>query len=236
MPENIDFLAGVRPSYPEVLLDDAMENLATFFDYAVNDYGAEGDELAGLLAMSETGKAFGCGDPRYICGMSGFELFVALDRENGYAGGRLPEPTARFDRTPEYWVGWAVAYVQWRLGISFEALFQVAPYSRLHELYAVAHEADCDWLALRLAGWMKTAYGPTRLAASRLRLGLSQRDLARQSGVSLRSIQMYEQRNKDINKAQAQTLQSLARTLNVGVEQLLEPGVLSVKLPSEFAA
>lgn len=42
------------------------------------------------------------------------------------------------------------------------------------------------------------------------------------SGVSLRSIQMYEQRKNDIDKAQGQTLYKLAATLGCTIEDLLE--------------
>ena len=53
-------------------------------------------------------------------------------------------------------------------------------------------------------------------------IGLSQSKLADEAGVSLRSIQMYEQRNKDINKAQALTVVKIARALGCEVEDLLE--------------
>ena len=52
--------------------------------------------------------------------------------------------------------------------------------------------------------------------------GISVDQLARRSGVSLRSIQMYEQRNKDINKASAETLYRLARVFGCRMEDLLE--------------
>ena len=42
-------------------------------------------------------------------------------------------------------------------------------------------------------------------------------------GVGLRSIQMYEQRNKDINRAEAVSLLKLARALGCEMEDLLEP-------------
>lgn len=51
---------------------------------------------------------------------------------------------------------------------------------------------------------------------------MTQAELARQSGVSLRSIQMYEQRNKDINKASVETVYRLAKVFNSSVEELLE--------------
>ncbi len=42
------------------------------------------------------------------------------------------------------------------------------------------------------------------------------------SGVSLRSIQMYEQRQKDINKAQSDSIYRLAKSLGCTMEDLLE--------------
>ena len=53
-------------------------------------------------------------------------------------------------------------------------------------------------------------------------LGLSQSELAGQADVPVRTIQQYEQRQKDINKAQAETLLRLARALNCNVEDLME--------------
>ena len=52
--------------------------------------------------------------------------------------------------------------------------------------------------------------------------GLSQAELAKESGVKLRSIQMYEQRVNDIDKAQAQTVYKLARVIGCNVEDLPE--------------
>ena len=217
---DYDVLDSITPSYPEVFLNDAMENLACFFDYAINCYGAYGDEVSDLLSMSQLGEAFGAGDPHYLCGMSGIEMFYELNRSHGYPNDRLPAPFPRFERTPEYWVGWAAAYVQWRLGITLAQLFEVLPYKQFNELYGVAHEAPEEWLALRVASWMQRAGSCTRLAEARRRLGISQRELAHRSGVSLRSIQMYEQRNKDINKAHAGSLAALAKALHVTMEDL----------------
>jgi transcriptional regulator with XRE-family HTH domain len=48
----------------------------------------------------------------------------------------------------------------------------------------------------------------TNLKRFRKARGLSQAELAAESGVPLRSVQMYKQRRKDINKAQAMTVAS----------------------------
>lgn len=62
----------------------------------------------------------------------------------------------------------------------------------------------------------------TNLKALRTAKGLSQSQLAELADVSLRAIQAYEQKEKDINKAQAGTLLKIARVLNCTIEDLLE--------------
>ena len=52
--------------------------------------------------------------------------------------------------------------------------------------------------------------------------GITQFELAKKADVSLRSIQMYEQRNKDINKASVGTIYSIAKVLGCTIEDLLE--------------
>lgn len=65
-------------------------------------------------------------------------------------------------------------------------------------------------------------FSETNLKHIRTVCGYSQKRLAEMSGVSLRSIQMYEQRQKDINKAQSDTIYRLAKTLNCAMEDLLD--------------
>ena len=62
----------------------------------------------------------------------------------------------------------------------------------------------------------------TRLRMYRDRIGLSQRELSEASGCSLRMIQYYEQKVKDINKAQGMTLRRLAAVFGCREEDLLE--------------
>lgn len=51
---------------------------------------------------------------------------------------------------------------------------------------------------------------------------LSRAQLAERSDVSLRSIQMYEQRNKNINKASAESIYRMAKALGCAMEDLIE--------------
>lgn len=65
-------------------------------------------------------------------------------------------------------------------------------------------------------------YPETNLKRLRTSASMSQSELAQSSGVSLRQIQLFEQRERDINKTQAQTLLKLAKALSCKIEQLLE--------------
>ena len=65
---------------------------------------------------------------------------------------------------------------------------------------------------------------PTNLERLRKQAGYSQAQLAELSTVSLRSIQMYEQRNNDISKAQFNILNALAKVLNCSVYDLVDGG------------
>lgn len=217
---------STRRAYPEAYLPDAMEALAAFFDYAVNDYGAEAWEVARLLASSRLGAAFEAGSPRVVSGKSGPELFAALSEEKGYGTPFFIEPVDRANRTPAYWAGWVSAFCQWRLDIPFRLLFSVMPIDETIALYHPWHEASEERFAQLVLDRLQNLGSPTNLARLRQNLHLTQSDLARASGVSLRSIQMYEQRNKDINKAQAQTVAQLARALHCPMEHLLEPHCL----------
>ena len=212
-------------AYDRIYLADAMAVLAEFFDYAVNDYGAEGDEVADLFCMSSWGDMFSKGNPSVVSGMSGPELFAHLSVEFGYGDANLPNPHFRFEKTPDYWAGWVAAFIQWRLGIAFDELFRIMPYDDLVRLYHPWHEASEERFCELFAEWARDCEvrTPTRLACLRSELRLTQRELAYRSGVGLRSIQMYEQRQKDINKAQAQTLLRLSRALHCSMEDLMEP-------------
>lgn len=68
----------------------------------------------------------------------------------------------------------------------------------------------------------KAAKPETNLKLQRQKAGLSQRELADLSSIPVRTIQQYEQRQKNINKAQAVYLVALAKVLYCEVEDLME--------------
>lgn len=61
-----------------------------------------------------------------------------------------------------------------------------------------------------------------KLTEIRKKRGLTQAELAEASNVSYRTIQEYEQRRSDLNKASVMTVYQIAKALNCTVEDLIE--------------
>ena len=89
-------------------------------------------------------------------------------------------------------------------------------------MYYTLHEVDISKFIEILDDIIINRNPNTNLKRIRLLSKLSQKELALKSGVSLRSIQMYEQKNKDINKANAISLYMMSKVLNCSIEDLLE--------------
>ena len=62
----------------------------------------------------------------------------------------------------------------------------------------------------------------SNLKKYRLKAGYSQLQLANVSGISLNTIQSYEQGKREINKAQGEVLHSLPQALNCTIEEIME--------------
>ena len=61
----------------------------------------------------------------------------------------------------------------------------------------------------------------SKLSVIRKARGFTQAELAKASGISLRMIQLYEQKQNDISKAQVDTALALCKALGCDVEDLI---------------
>jgi len=192
-------------------------------DYAVNDCGLDGDQYLHMFISSGLAQQFEHGNPRVIAGMSGVEIAAQTILS---ATGLAPEAEPAYIdyRTEEFWGGWALAHYQWYSSRSFAAILRFMPFALLLDMYLPLHEADITKLYAAADEIYALTLPRTNLRQLRELAGLSQSELSAEANVSLRSIQMYEQRNKDINKAQTITVLKLARTLGCEVENLVESG------------
>lgn len=117
-----------------------MSNIAVMLDYGAMTYG-DPELFFDRFLVSEISKQFGAGNPRYIAGMSGIELAERVMEDIG--GNPTYAEYKTSGRSAAYWAGWALAYVQWHTGLTFEKIKEWGvsiPF--MLSLYPTHHEAD----------------------------------------------------------------------------------------------
>ncbi len=208
-------------AYDGLYVECARRVMACMLDFAVNDLGYELGQYFEMFLKTEYARRFGEGDPSIVAGKSGYEL--TYDVIFQYKGIWVDQkPDFVMDRRPEYWVGWALAYYQWQSGISFEQIQQYVDIEDILDLYPIFHEMDILQFVDEMNRRIRLKKYASNLKMVRINAGLSQKELAEFSGVPLRTLQQYEQKQKDINKAQVGYLLALAQTLCCDVSDLTE--------------
>lgn len=208
-------------AYSEMYLEDAMRTLGEAIDFALCDQGLNPAELTAILSNSLEMKQFERGAPRVVCGMSGDELAREIIDRAGLKPVECRE-SYPFDRSPQYWAGWVLAYTQWTSCLGFSDLFEVAPLDWIIGSYHPLHEASEDkFTELVIDKWNKVQAHRKGLKAARKAAGLTQKQLAAQSGVKLRAIQLYEQNQLDLRRASVSSALALANTLDCSIEDLV---------------
>lgn len=210
-------------AYSELYLDDAMNNLGDMVEFAVCDLKFDPDEFFGWFISSGIASKFEKGNPKYIVGMSGFELAEAILGKINVSYEKR-EPSYTVSKGREYWAGWILAYYQWETGKRFEDI--VKDGLRLSTVFSmyILHEAD-ESKFVNAANEIIARNSESRkskLSEIRKARGFTQQKLSAASGVSLRMIQLYEQRQNDIGKAQVTMVLKLARVLGCEIEDLIE--------------
>ena len=216
-------------AYDEQYLSDAMHNLGEAFDFARNVCRIELDTFLSMMISSGVASLFEQGTPKYVSGMSGTELAMGVMQKSGIELNHL-SAQVEYDCSPEYWTGWIVAYFQWYTGRSFQSIREVLSMQEILRLYPTLHEVSEDRAVDTLNSIIRKKALPTRLQARRKNCKLTQRKMSELSGVNIRTIQQYEGRSKDINKAAGATLRSLAQVLSCRIEDLLEYDTPAVRL------
>lgn len=208
-------------AYSELYLNDAKQNMAEFFDYAINACEFDADLFSKLFVQSGFADKFERGNPAIIAGMSGVELAKKVILY-AYPNWKFPEKKFSEDRSNVYWAGWALAEYQWATCKRFKDIFSRISFADIIMMYSVYHEMDIEHFIEDMNKKYHAIEQETRLKMIRENRGISQKELAKLSGVKLRSIQMYEQKVNDIDKAQAGTVYKLSRVLGCTIEDLLE--------------
>lgn len=212
-------------AYGECYLDDAMSNLGEAFDYSANACNVTLDEFMKLFIASGYAEQFESGTPKAVAGLSGSELVLAVLEATGKQV-NMPDMRLDYDCSPEYWCGYILAYYQWHSSLRFREIVKYISMRELMKMYGTLHEASEEKAIDTFNSMIRRKATVTRLATLRKNRGISQKELAERAGISLRSVQQYEQRGKDINKASLDTVLSIASVLGCKPDDLAEPTVV----------
>ena len=208
-------------AYDKNYLEKARTTLGRMLDFAVYDLKLDLKDFFDRFIVSGIANEFENGDSKTIAGKSGVELAYEVMEKTG-ENVRNIKPRYTANRSEEYWTGWALAYYQWKTAISFSKIIEYVPVNEIKTLYSPYHEMDIRHFVDKMNELYINAKPETNLKIYRKRAGLSQKELAEQADIPVRMIQHYEQRQKNINKAQAEYLARLSRVLNCNIEELLE--------------
>ena len=207
-------------AYSKYYLDDAMSAMGAMLDYAVNTCGQDISEFYYRFLCSGVALSVSQASPKYM-GLSGIELANTVAYRTGCP---LPEKEAFIDvGSPEYWTGWALAYISWYLDTDLVSLHRKGVTEKaMLAGYPVLHEADLSKSVSAAEEWIKrNAHKGNPLKRQRTLCGLSQRELSSQSGIALRVIRSYEQGQRSLENAAAQNLIALCKVLGCRIEELL---------------
>lgn len=208
-------------AYDKVYLDKARTALGRMLDFAVYDLGYDMEAFFALFLSSGVATRFEQGDFTLLAGKSGVEIAYEVLGPSQHDAVRKT-PRYAVNRSEEYWTGWALAYYQWETSLHFAEIDRCIPIKEIRAMYSPYHEMDIRQFVDEMNRRYKARKPDTNLKLLRQNAGLSQSKLAELSGVPVRTIQQYEQRQKNINKAQAEYLIRLAQALCCEAANLIE--------------
>ena len=208
-------------AYDKIYLDKARTALGRMLDFAVYDLHYDIEEFFQLFITSGIASRFASGEVSLLVGMSGVELAYEVLEQSNISFERI-KPNYTINRSPEFWTGWALAYYQWETSLDFAEIVRYVPIKDILALYSPYHEMDIRHFTDKMTELYREAKPETNLKLLRQRAKLSQRELAELSNIPIRTLQQYEQRQKNINKAQAEYLVILAKILYCDVIDLME--------------
>ena len=206
-------------AYSQLYLSKASRAVGNMLHDAVVGFGMDGEDFLKRFIQSDIAEEIESGNPKYIAGKSGLELFLeVMEKTTGKAYDT--ELIESYERSPVYWVGWMLTHYQWYSGRTFKSILDTVPYNELLGLYGTLHEADIEKSYEVLDAHFEKS--ESKLKTARKHCGLTQEELSHESGVSLNTIRAYERKGKDINKAQFDIVLRLAKALKCDITELLD--------------
>ena len=233
-------------SIDTVINEKAARTMAHMLDFAVHDLRQDAAAFFDLFISSGLADIFARRDILSITGTSGVELAYRVLEASGAAAEHV---SYRYTpgRSREYWTGHALGRYSMETGTPFADIISAVP---VRDLIALCDRYRSDEIRIitESLSWMDTLKVPdhmndenylafsshldkeiaaakasseSKLKLLRLRSGYSQSGLAAASGIPVRTIQQYEQRQKDIKKAGFESIIKLAAALSCEPSDLI---------------
>ena len=232
----------------DLLTEMSCVSLGKMLDHAVHSLHQEPDGFFKLFIASGMAGDFERKEILTITGRSGIELSYEVLKRCGISFERVtPRHTAALSK--EFHAGSALADLQSQTGLPYEDIIRTIPVSEIISMYENYHGqavSELPWqmddterrtaieaIKASFPGELRTSFESrlgsasgakeeTHLKEMRLRNGFSQSQLAAAADVPVRTLQQYEQRRKDLGKAQYEYVARLSAVLNCRPEDLIE--------------
>lgn len=200
-------------AYDKYYFPSVQKHLANMYELAVMYENETVTSFTEKFIQSKISHELETGNYIYVLGKSSCELLAIVLGIEPKSYDDQPQAA-----TPEYWLGYSMAYAQWYFHLTFKEFTDAFPPDDQILLYFPYHEMDIrqyrDFIREKLC-----IINPLKLF--RLKKNLSQNDLALLAGVPVRNIRAYEQGAIDIERAEAGTLMKMADVLDCKIEDLL---------------
>lgn len=123
-------------AYNEQWLGVIQPKVAYMFECAVLKEGLDIDDFADKFAKSEVARSLETADCILALGKSSIELLYLVLGKEPYDIETTDIPT------PEFWIGWVLAYAQWHFNRTYIQLIQAIKPSQLLNYFFPYHEMD----------------------------------------------------------------------------------------------
>ena len=210
-------------AYSELYLEEMQGDMGLVFDLAVNVLHYDINEFNEIFINSTIAKKIEYGDSSVLAGKSGVEmLYDILDERGDKYRDIQQEDIDIWSRSPQYWVGWILCYYQWYTAISFLEIYKTVTAKDIEDMYMPYHEMDESQFVDEINRRRSDIRAMTYLKYFRQKAGYTQQQLADLTEVPVKTIRQYEQGQKNINKASAETVIKFSRVLCCQPFDLLE--------------
>ena len=205
-------------AYNQIYLNKASASVGIMVHDAVNEFHCDTAEFLQRFAHSQAAAEMEAGNPRYLIGRSGLELYLEVEEQT--TGRQIITPAVDCSmKSREYRAAWLLAQYQWHSGRTFRSILEMVSYEELAELSPSLPSADLKTIFDKLDA--KFDKEESRLKRIRRGCGMTQEELSDLSTVPLSTIRAYERKAKDIKKAQADILLRLSSVLKCNMQDLL---------------